>query len=88
MENEPNPAERIAADLQSEYDEAMDDMARQQLLYKDVKTALGDIARTHYPALGNWNPEQLHQLAKVMSNHAREFSRQLSDLDFHGQKNQ
>ena len=65
---------------------AMDDVELNDRVFKAVEHALGRIAREHYPALGNWHPEQLRKLADEISRVALRFSIDLSNLDFAGHR--
>ena len=73
-------------ELDAAVNDAMDDVALNDRVFKAVQDALGRIAREHYPALGNWNPEQLRKLADEISRVALRFSTDLSNLDFAGQR--
>lgn len=86
MPETPEPDEQKLWELQAAHDEAMDDVALNQRVYEAVKAALGRIAREHYPAMGQWNAEQLRKLADRISRHAASFYTELSDLDFQGHK--
>ena len=84
MPGTPEPEEQKLWELRTAHDEARDDVAGNQRVYEAVHAALGRIAREHYPALGNWNGEQLRKLADKISRHAANFAIELSDLDFKG----
>ena len=73
-------------ELDAAADAAKDDVALNDRVFKAVEVALGRIAREHYPALGNWQPEQLRKLADEISRVALRFSIDLSNLDFAGQR--
>ena len=64
---------------------AIDEVALNDRVFKAVEDALGRIAREHYPALGNWQPEQLRKLADKISRVALKFTLDLCELDFAGQ---
>ena len=68
------------------HDAAMDETALNDRVFNAVEHALGRIAREHYPAVGNWYPEQLRKLADEISRVALRFSTDLSNLDFAGQR--
>lgn len=84
MPGTPEPGEQKMWELKAAHEEAMDDVARNQRAFEAVEAALGRIARDHYPALGNWNAEQLRKLADKSSRHAANFALEFSDLDFTG----
>ena len=73
-------------ELDAAADGAKDDVALNDRVFKAVEHTLGRIAREHYPALGNWHPEQLRKLADEISRIALRFSIDLSNLDFAGQR--
>ena len=78
--------EEVIWELDAAANAAMDDVALNDRVFKEVEHALGRIAREHYPALGNWHPEQLRKLADEISRVALRFSIDLSNLDFAGQR--
>jgi predicted urease superfamily metal-dependent hydrolase len=80
----PDPHEQMLWELDAAHRDVMDDIALNQRVCEVTVEALGRIAREHYPAMANWQPEQLRALADKISRHACNYSRELSDLDFHG----
>jgi hypothetical protein len=80
MPQEPEPNEEQLAELTESYEIACDDLALNDRVYKAVETALGRIAREHYPGLGNWEPENLRELANRISQHASRFALDLANL--------
>lgn len=88
MENESESSEIARLEFIKAFEDFEDNMARNQRVYDDVEAALGRITRAHYPALGNWNAEQLRKLADVISRHAGSFCTQVADLDYHAHQDQ
>ena len=72
-------------ELDAAYNVAMDEVALNDRVFKAAEDALGCIAREHYPALGNWHPEQLRKLGDRISRIALQFTIELCELDFAGQ---
>jgi len=86
MPGTPDLLEKLLCELPAAHDAAMDEVALNDRVYKAVDAALGSIAREHYPGIGNWQSEQLRQLADHISGHALSFTLELSHLDFAGQR--
>ena len=63
---------------------AMDEVASNDRVFKEVQDVLGRIARDHYPGLANWHPEQLRKLADGISRTAHNFTVELCDLNHAG----
>ncbi|HEY0946318.1 MAG TPA: hypothetical protein VGD81_13665 [Opitutaceae bacterium] len=60
---------------------ALQETDKLQSICDEVETALGRIAREHYPALKEWEPAELRQLGDLIARHAGRFARELSQLD-------
>jgi hypothetical protein len=86
MPDTPDPLEKLLWELTAAHDAALDEVAVNDRVFKAVATALGSIARDHYPGMANWNAAQLRQLAARISRQACSFTLELSSLDSAGQR--
>lgn len=81
MSDEKKPLEEVLLELTALKNAMEDQVARNQRVYDAAESALGRIAREHYPEMKNWDSEQLRKLADVISRAAQNFWSDLDSID-------
>jgi hypothetical protein len=77
----PDNFEQLLRKLEAAHDVAADEIALNQRVYEITVKALGRIACEHYPAMADWQPEQLRALADKISRHASNYCLELCNLN-------